>query len=92
MTTENVRKQNLDKFYTIPSIVDKCISSLTKLYNWDEWDMVIEPSAGNGSFLLKIPSKEKIGIDILPEHKDIIKQDFFTYIPPKEKKKYTCYR
>ena len=86
MTTENVRKQNLDKFYTIPSIVDKCISSLTKLYNWDEWDMVIEPSAGNGSFLLKIPSKEKIGIDILPEHKDIIKQDFFTYIPPKEKK------
>ena len=86
MTTEYVRKQNLDKFYTIPSIVDKCISSLTKLYNWDEWDMVIEPSAGNGSFLLKIPSKEKIGIDILPEHKDIIKQDFFTYIPPKEKK------
>jgi len=86
MTTENVRKQNLDKFYTIPSIVDKCIASVTKLQEWNKWDMVVEPSAGNGSFLLKIPSKEKIGIDILPEHTDIIKQDFLTYLPPKEKK------
>ena len=86
MTTENVRKQNLDKFYTIPSIVDKCILSLNKLYNWNDWDLIIEPSAGNGSFLLKIPSINKIGIDILPEHIDIIKQDFFTYLPPKEKK------
>jgi hypothetical protein len=43
---------------------------------------VIEPSAGNGSFLTQIPVSKKIGIDISPEHKDIIKQDFFTYNPP----------
>ena len=42
----------------------------------------IEPSAGNGSFFTIIPTINKIGIDISPEHKDIIKQDFFTYNPP----------
>jgi len=42
---------------------------------------VVEPSAGNGSFLNKIPTTKKIGIDIEPEHKDIIKKDFFNYTP-----------
>lgn len=72
---------NLDKFYTIPSISEKCILNIGKYYDWSTWDLVVEPSAGNGSFLLKIPTEKKIGIDILPEHKDIIEQDFFTYVP-----------
>jgi hypothetical protein len=41
----------VDKFYTIPVIAEKCINSVGKLYNWDSWDLVIEPSAGNGNFL-----------------------------------------
>ncbi len=72
----------LDKFYTIPSIAEKCLESIGFRYNWSDWGLVIEPSAGNGSFFTRIPTDKKIGIDILPEHKDIIKQDFFTYNPP----------
>jgi len=75
-----VREQNLDKFYTIPEISKKCIDTVGKIYDW-EWDLIVEPSAGNGSFFLQIPSEKKIGIDIEPEHKDIIKQDFLTYKP-----------
>lgn len=78
---QNIRNEGLDKFYTIPSVVDKCINTLQLKYNWDNWDLIVEPSAGNGSFLTKIPSNNKIGIDILPEHLDIIKLDFFDYIP-----------
>lgn len=51
------------------------------------WDLIIEPSAGNGSFYNQIPSRKKIGIDILPEHPSIIQEDFFNYTPPKNKKK-----
>ncbi len=77
-----------DKFYTIPIISEKCINIVGSFYNWNEWDLIIEPSAGNGSFLTKIPSNNKIGIDILPEHEDIKKMDFLTYEPPlKDKKK-----
>lgn len=79
---KTVRKEGLDKFYTIPKISEKCINTLEDYYQWAEWDLVIEPSAGNGSFLQRIPTEKKIGIDISPEHEDIIKQDFFTYLPP----------
>lgn len=85
METKKVRKEGLDKFYTVPAIAEKCINTVGTKYDWNNWDLVIEPSAGNGSFLTRIPvSKEKrIGIDISPEHQDIIKCDFLTYSPPK---------
>lgn len=81
-TAKSVRESGLDKFYTIPSISEKCILKMGSLYRWSEWDLVIEPSAGNGSFFTRIPTERKLGMDISPEHKDIIKQDFFNYSPP----------
>jgi len=83
-STDEVRDAGLDKFYTIPAISEKCISVVGSKYDWDKWDLVIEPSAGNGSFLTKIPITKKIGFDISPEHTDIIKKDFFDYRPPSE--------
>jgi len=71
----------LDKFYTIPAISEKCINKIGSFYKWSDWGLVVEPSAGNGSFLTIIPTDKKIGMDISPEHDDIIKQDFFTYTP-----------
>lgn len=75
-TTKNIRDQGLDKFYTLPKTVDYCLIEIEKLYKWNNWNLIIEPSAGNGSFYNKIPTNNKIGFDILPEHKDIIKKDF----------------
>jgi hypothetical protein len=74
----------MDKFYTIPDIAEKCLASVGSLYKWSDWGLVIEPSAGNGSFLTRIPTEKRIGMDILPEHKDIITQDFLTYAPPSD--------
>jgi len=81
MTTTEIREQGLDKFYTIPKISKKCIESVGLIYDWSKWELVVEPSAGNGSFFNVIPSDKKIGIDISPENQDIIEQDFFTYKP-----------
>ena len=78
-------KTKLDKFYTVPAIAQKCIDTVGEKYPWNNWDLVVEPSAGNGSFLLKIPTKKRIGLDILPEHPDIIKRNFFDYRPPEGK-------
>ena len=69
-----VRDQGFDKFYTIPSIVDKCMTSLLTKYSWNTWSLVVEPSAGSGNFYNKIPnSTPKIGLDIMPEDPNIIK-------------------
>lgn len=75
-----VREEGLDKFYTIPEVAQSCIDELTKRYGWN-WDLVIEPSAGSGSFYNLLPHP-KLGIDIAPESDDIIELDFFDYDPP----------
>jgi predicted RNA methylase len=80
-TTEQVREAGLDKFYTIPAISEKCLNTIGAKYDWKKWDLVVEPSAGNGSFLTKIPTTKKVGVDIDPEQTDIIKKDFFEYKP-----------
>ena len=85
-TAVSIRQEGLDKFYTLPTYSKKCIDKVLQLYNILEWDLIVEPSAGNGSFLNQIPSDNKIGIDIYPEHPNIIKQNFFDYYPENNKK------
>jgi hypothetical protein len=80
-TADEVRDAGLDKFYTIPAISEKCLATIASIYPWKTWDLVVEPSAGNGSFFSKIPTLKKVGLDIAPEHPDIVKRDFFEYRP-----------
>lgn len=72
----------LDKFYTIPSISLKCIETFESKYGLlSEFDVVIEPSVGSGSFYKQLSVNEKIGIDISPDYMDenIITMDFLKY-------------
>ncbi len=76
-TTKSLGQKNkFDKFYTNISIVKKCLSKL----DLTMYDLIIEPSAGNGSFSNEI--ENCIALDIEPEAPNIIQQDFFTYHPP----------
>ena len=61
-----------DKYYTPQETAHKTYE-ICKLHNI-EISQVIEPSAGNGSFLKLIP--DSIGYDIEPEDNSIIKADF----------------
>lgn len=70
-TKSNGRKDFLDRFYTPIPIIEKCLT----LLNLDEYDCIIEPSAGTGNFVDKLPSC--YAYDIAPERKDIIKQNWF---------------
>lgn len=62
---------DLDKFYTQKDVAQKCIKKTISLYDFDS---IIEPSAGNGSFSKQI--KDVIAIDIEPGSEDIVKADF----------------
>jgi len=80
-----VRKNNLDKFYTIPSYSKKCIDKVFELYDKTKFDLIVEPSAGNGSFFNQLEFENKVGIDISPDNENILKMDFFNYHPPTHK-------
>jgi len=81
--TISTRKEGLDKFFTLPLYSKIYIDIVFDKYNINLFDLIVEPSAGNGSFLNQINSHNKIGIDISPEADNIIKLDFFEYYPPK---------
>jgi hypothetical protein len=57
--THKVRKEGLDKFYTLPECSKKCIDKTCELYYIARWDLIVEPSAGNGSFFNQIQSDKK---------------------------------
>ena len=72
------KKIDNDKFYTKKSTAKICID----IIDFSVYDFVIEPSAGNGSFLSHITHENKIGIDISPECNNILKLSWFDYTIP----------
>lgn len=64
-----------DKYYTKKTVAKECIS----LIDLSPYDLVIEPSAGNGSFSSQIKC---VAYDIEPEGEGILKQDFFELNKP----------
>ena len=86
---EDTSKQNengLDQFYTNKDIALKCYNKLNEIINLNEYDIHLEPSAGSGSFFNIMDNTKKIGLDIEPKEKDIIKMNFFDYKPEEDKK------
>ena len=78
-----LKRDTIDKFYTINSVVELCINSIKTNISINKKDLIIEPSAGGGAFIkyLKLLTKNQIYLDIAPQHKDIIKQDYLTFDP-----------
>lgn len=72
-------KSPLDQFYTKPEIASRCLNVLLKAVSFDQFDVILEPSAGKGSFSNLLPTAKRLAIDIDPKADDIIKQDFFTF-------------
>ena len=65
-----------DKYYTPDSVVQKVVEVLEKdVMHIKEFSRIIEPSAGAGAFLKRLP-KSAIGYDIEPQGENIIKGDY----------------
>lgn len=85
-----LKRDITEKFYTNNDIVLILENFIKKYVIIDKNDLIIEPSAGNGSFLnlIKKLSNNYIFYDLYPENKEIIKQDFLILDTLKIKNKY----
>nr|AAC03123.1 DNA adenine methyltransferase [Paramecium bursaria Chlorella virus NY2A] len=72
----------MDKFYTCDEAVDIVLEKVFQFVNITSNDLVIEPSAGDGSFMKKLRYNNVICIDIQPEMSGIVECDFFEYQVP----------
>jgi hypothetical protein len=79
MQNTGLKRDPIDKFYTNPSVATECIADITQHLHIDaEKDIIIEPSAGNGSFIAEIKKicNNTLFYDIAPESEAIVKQDY----------------
>lgn len=75
-----------DEYFTDSNIAKQLIKIFDKKEGFNKFKVIIEPSAGNGSFFTQIPRNtpknlKVIGLDIKPRHPDIVKQNFLTWKP-----------
>ena len=71
----------LDQFYTCPDVASHCWGVLKRkarrMVDWDTaWFM--EPSAGTGVFLERMPAERRRGYDLAPRHVEVRYADFLT--------------
>ena len=77
--TKGLNRNTIDKYYTKKTVVDFCIENVKKYIKINNThDLIIEPSAGNGSFIagIKSLSQNFIFYDLEPENDEIIQQDY----------------
>jgi hypothetical protein len=79
-------KVELDKFYTKPEVSERLVKKLFSIYNHEEFDVILEPSAGSGSFLRALPAEKRQGIDLAPEGPEIEEGDFLEWQPGEGKR------
>lgn len=79
--TKGLNRNVIDKYYTKDTIVDLCLNLVKKNIKINNNDLIIEPSAGNGSFIkgIKTLSDNFKFFDLEPENVEIIKQDYLLY-------------
>lgn len=78
MTSTGLNRIGNDEFYTKENIAKLCYESIKGLNIIGKKELIIEPSAGNGSFIpyIKLLSERYLFYDIEPFHEEIRKEDF----------------
>jgi predicted RNA methylase len=79
--TKGLNRNTIDKYYTKNIIVELCLNFVKKYIQINNEDLIIEPSAGNGSFIdgIKSLTSNFRFYDLEPDNTEIIKQDYLLY-------------
>lgn len=71
----------MDQFYTRPEIAATCVDELLQYVSFDDYDIILEPSAGQGSFYNLLPITKRRGVDLDPKCDGVDKMNFFDFVP-----------
>lgn len=79
--TKGLNRNTIDKYYTKEEVVSLCLNMFQTNVQLNPADLIIEPSAGNGSFIegIKSLTTNFEFYDLEPAHAEIVKQDYLLY-------------
>ena len=71
--------KDLQQWYTIEELAEECMDKF-KTHCADIWQnenaFYMEPSAGEGDILEKLPEGRRFGVDLEPKHPEVRKMNF----------------
>ena len=78
---KGLKRNTIDKYYTKETVVQVCLNLVKTHIQINENDLIIEPSAGNGSFIegIKSLTNHTQFYDLEPENVEIVKQDYLLF-------------
>ncbi len=81
MTDKNSSAEKLDQFYTKPQVAQNCWQTLQPVVHGLvqgglDSAFFVEPSAGDGVFYILLPKTQRVGLDLDPRAKEILKRNF----------------
>ena len=80
--TTGLKRDNNEQYYTKEQVAEYCVNLTNRQFKLNTFDLIIEPSAGTGSFIKALDkqnvSKNVISYDIEPKYESTIKQDYLS--------------
>lgn len=70
-----------ERYFTPPDLAQRCVDLLAARFPLADFDLVVEPSAGEGAFFERLPPRTRVGLDLDPGHPDLLRADFLTWRP-----------
>ena len=79
--TKGLTRDIIDKYYTKEVVVEQSLDLVKRHLKLNRDDLIIEPSAGNGSFIegIKSLTNNFKFYDLEPENDEIVEQDYLQY-------------
>lgn len=68
-----------EQYFTNPSLAQRCIDRVKQHYDLNLFSLILEPSAGDGSFYNLLDASKTVALDIEPMHSSVIRSDFFLW-------------
>jgi predicted RNA methylase len=73
--TEHSEAQMLSQYFTKQGVVEKIL----QIVELEDYDLIIEPSAGDGAFSKHLPKEKTVAVDLEPKAKGIKEKDFLEF-------------
>lgn len=70
-----------EQYFTPDDVARQCVDRVAALYPLDTFDLIVEPSAGDGAFTRHLPARA-VAVDIDPQTDTIVRADFRAWQAP----------
>jgi hypothetical protein len=70
-----------EAYFTSAQVAQKCVDFVDRAFQLSAFDVIVEPSAGDGAFLKLLPEGKRIGVDVAPQIAEVVEADFLQWKP-----------